>query len=169
MGMGNDSSFRPLFCYHRAMPRVPDRFDLWVRRARAERDPARAADLVLGALVALPEWHFIDGRTRPQPYPACAEELGKSHFLVFSDLGRIAEISPGLRTFSLPTAAAIPWFLEQRDVDGLLVNLGEDAFIVSLPQFEFFYRAWKESKNAAGFWVPNLTSEEEDFWQEHGL
>jgi len=157
------------------MPRLPDRFDLWVRRARACPDPARQADYVLGALAALDEWHFLNRGEEGRPSPALAELEGGPHLLVFSGPDRIEELvapAPGvpLPIISIPTAKAFPWCLEQAAA-GLLVNAGEDGFIVGEDRLHAFYRGWSRDReqNSIGFWIPNLTTEEEDFWQEHGL
>ena len=86
------------------MTRLPDRFDLWVRKARECPDPARQADYVLGALSALKEWYFLNIGTKENPQPAEAEVEGGRHLLVFSDRDRIEAIvggkSHGKRTAS---------------------------------------------------------------------
>jgi hypothetical protein len=157
------------------MPRLPDRFDLWVRRARACPDPARQVDYVLGALAALPDWHLLNRGDKDHPIPALAELEGGPHLLVFSSPDRIEELvapSPGhpLPVISIPTPRAFAWCLEQGAV-GLAVNPGEDGFLVGRDRLDAFYRDWSRDrdKHSTGFWIPNLTSEEEDFWQEHGL
>lgn len=158
------------------MPRLPDRFDLWVRRARACPDPARQADYVLGALAALPEWHLLNRGEAGNPIPAETEMEDGRYLLVFSAAERIAELlelSPGVPppVISLPTVQAFSWCLGMRDCAGLLVNPGEDNFVVAMDQLHHFYRGWTQDREAlsTGFWIPNLTTEEEDFWQEHGL
>jgi hypothetical protein len=64
--------------------------------------------------------------------------------------------------------AALAWCVECRT--GVLVNPPEDAALIPFSQIEAFHREWKArgERQAAGFWIPNMTSEEEDFWQEHG-
>jgi hypothetical protein len=156
------------------MARLPDRFDLWVRKARECPDPARQADYVLGALAALPDWHLFNRGTPAKPVPAEAELEGGRHLLVFSDPERIEELlssPPPAPVISIPTVRAFPWCLEQADTAGLLVNPGEDGFIVAMDQLHSFYRQWREDRevHSTGYWIPNLTTEEEDFWQEHGL
>jgi hypothetical protein len=158
------------------MSRLPDRFDLWVRRARQCPDPARQADFVLGALAALPDWHFLNHGEESSPVPADAELEGLRQLLVFSDPGRVEELlgssaDAPLPIISIATAKAFPWCLEQIDCAGLLVNPGEDGFMVAMDQLHSFYRVWRQDReaNSTGFWIPNLTTEEEDFWQEHGL
>jgi hypothetical protein len=158
------------------MARLPDRFDLWVRKARQCRDAARQADYVLGALAGLKEWHFLNAGTRGKPAPAQAEIEGARYLLVFSEPGRVEEIHeerarPGgpPETITIPTAAAMPWCVKNRM--GLLVNPGEDSALIPLERLESFHTEWtlRGGRQAAGFWIPNMTTEEEDFWQEHGL
>ncbi len=157
------------------MPRLPDRFDLWVRKARECPDPARQADYVLGALAALPEWHLFNRGTADKPVPAQAEIDGLQHLLIFSSADRIdemlaASITSAAPIISIPTGQAFPWCLHL-DSAGLLVNPGEDGFIVAMDRLHSFYRQWREDKevHSTGFWIPNLTTEEEDFWQSHGI
>jgi hypothetical protein len=164
------------------MPRLPDRFDLWVRQARACADPARQLDFVLGALVGLPQWRFLNAGTLEHPRIFTTEMDGAPLLLVFSDVDRVEEIAGrrGLEysssappVISIPTTIAAAWCLGP-DVppwDALLINPGEDAVLVPRPQVETFLKEWEArgARQAAGFWIPNLTSEEEDFWQEHGV
>jgi hypothetical protein len=161
------------------MPRLPDRFDLWVRRARDCPDPARQVDYVLGALASLPSWHFLNVGTREQPQPATAEIEGARHLLVFSDPDRVLEIADQLQIesrpgappiISVPTASAMAACVADGPMKcaALLVNPHEDAVAIPVAQVELFARERKE-RGATGFWIPSMTSEEEDFWQEHGL
>ena len=163
------------------MARLPDRFDLWVRKARQSADPARQADWVLGALAGLPAWHFLNLGTREQPRSAEGEIDGLTCLLVFSDPDRIDDLlaeagkpsGKALPVITIPTVAAMPWCLERRaqGCDGLLVNPGSEAFLLPMDHLETFYREWSRrgGRQASGFWIPHMTSEEEDFWQEHGL
>jgi len=164
------------------MSRLPDRFDLWVRKARACEDQARQADYVLGALAGLKEWYFLDTGTRENPQPAEVEMEGVACLLVFSDPGRIEEMlhvagpfreGTPLPVITIPTVEAMPWCLKRRTSGGggLLINPGEDAFLLPLDRLEVFYDEWNRrgGRSASGFWIPNMTTEEEDFWQEHGL
>jgi hypothetical protein len=161
------------------MPRLPDRFDLWIRKARECPDPERQLDYILGAMVALPAWYFLNIGTRENPQPAVGEVDGARVMLVFSDADRVleaagdAEFPSAPPVLSLPAAAALTECLG----DGLfrcaalLINPGEDAALVPRPQLAVFERGWQARGGAAarGFWIPHLSSEEEDFWQEHGL
>jgi len=158
------------------MARLPDRFDLWVRKARECRDTVRQADYVLGALAGLKEWHFLNVGTKANPLPAEAGFDGARYLLVFSDTGRIEEIQEDgarpddpLATIVIPTGTAMAWCVEHRM--GLLVNPGEDSALIPLQRLEIFHAEWNRrgGRQAAGFWIPNMTTQEEDFWQEHGL
>jgi hypothetical protein len=157
------------------MARLPDRFDLWVRQARACADPERQADYVLGALASLPYWHLFNVGTREKPQPAEGEVEGGRHLLVFSDAVRVEELSGSEGSapppISMPTIKAFPWCLERPGCAGLLVNPGEDAVLVPRDHLDHFYRAWlaRQAAQPSGYWIPNMTSQEEDFWEEHGL
>jgi hypothetical protein len=157
------------------MARLPDRFDLWVRKAKECPDPARQADFILGALAGLREWHFLNLGTRDAPQAAKTEIEGETYLLVFSDVDRINEAlgekgAPGspLPVITIDTEVAMAWCVECRA--GLFVNPPEDAAMIPLAQLEVFHADWKKrgARQASGFWIPNMTTEEEDFWQEHG-
>jgi hypothetical protein len=160
------------------MARLPDRFDLWVRKARKCQDTARQADYVLGALAGLKEWHFLNVGTKEAPQAAKTQIEADPCVLVFSDVGRIEEfVQEGwgvqkkdpLPVITIPGVAAMAWCVEGRT--GLLVNPGEDAVLIPFEQLEVFQAEWRQrgGRQAAGFWIPNMTTEEEDFWREHGL
>jgi hypothetical protein len=163
------------------MARLPDRFDLWVRKAKQCSDTARQADYILGALVALPDWHFLNVGTKEEPQAARAQIDTDPCLFVFSDLGRIEDfIAEGwarghlkkrdpLPVISIPAAAAMAWSVKCRA--RLFVNPGEDSALIPLEQVEAFHAEWSErgGRQASGFWIPNLTTKEEDFWQENGL
>jgi len=160
------------------MPRLPDRFDLWVRRARACPDPARQLDYVLGALVSLPAWYYLNIGTADQPRPATTEVEGDRVLLVFSDAERVPEMigQPGTAgvVFGVPTGKALADCVTrgaEEDCHGLFINPGEDGVLVGMEQVRAFAQAWLRQRQEAPsrFWIPNLTTEEEDFWQEHGL
>jgi len=162
------------------MSRLPDRFDLWIRKARECEDPIRQVDYVLGSLVALNDWHFLNVGTKANPDPAMVDIDGGRYLLVFSDVSRIEEVvgeghekDDPLPVISLPSASAITWCMARKEqgCGGLLVNPGEYAALVPMPQLEYFHAEWTQrgGRQASGFWIPNLTTEEEDFWQQHGL
>lgn len=164
------------------MARLPDRFDLWVRKARDCKDPLRQIDYVLGALAGLPEWYFLNLGTKENPQPAETEMEGAPYLLLFSDTGRIEELleergrwqrGDPLPIIAVSTVTAMSWCLERRTAGygGLLVNLGTDAFAFPMEQLARFHEEWSQrgGRQASGFWIPNMTSEEEDFWQKHGV
>jgi len=162
------------------MARLPDRFDLWVRKARECRDTARQADYVLGSLAGLKEWHFLNVGTREAPQAAKTQIGSDPCVFVFSDVSRIEELiqegggaqnpqrNEPLPVITIPAAAAMAWCVECRT--GLLVNPGEDAVMIPFAQVETFHAEWRRrgGRQAAGFWIPNMTTEEEDFWRENG-
>jgi hypothetical protein len=157
--------------------RLPDRFDLWVRQARQSSDPARAADLVLGGLAALKEWHFLNIGATDAPHAAETEVEAIPCLLVFTTADRVEEIihdegNPGAQRASLltiPTAEAMAWCVERKA--GLLVNPGDDSVLISADQLAVYHTEWQQrrGRQSTGFWIPNPTNEEEDFWREHGL
>jgi hypothetical protein len=162
------------------MPRLPDRFDLWVRRAKAFSDSERQLDFVLGALVTLPDWYFLNVGSAEKPQPAVGEIEGVRSLLVFSDAGRVVEVAeqmeiakPETHALAIPSAKALAWCVEARPggCGALLVNPGEDAALIPLDRVADFAREWqaRDALQASGFWIPNLTEEEEEFWQEHGV
>jgi len=163
------------------MSRIPDRFDLWIRKARDCSDPVRQSDYVLGALSGLKEWHFLNIGATEKPQAAKTELDGDSCVLVFSDTGRIEDLiqesgadrhlpkDAPVPAISVATEAAMKWCVECQV--GLLVNPSEDAVMIPFEQVKSFYDAWTQrgGRAASGYWIPNMTSEEEDFWQENGL
>jgi len=162
------------------MPRVPDRFDLWIRQAKASTDPARQLDYVLGALVALPEWFFLNIGTPNDPHPAVSEVEGTRYLLVFSDPHRVVEIAEQIRiesseppVITVPSATALRWVVDERPMQsaGIIVNPGPDGVSIPLDNVAHFAAAWQNggAGQGIGYWIPNATSEEEAFWQEHGL
>ncbi len=163
------------------MSHLPDRFDLWVRKARENPDPNRQTDYILGALASLKEWHFLNIGTAEQPQAAKTEIDADPCLVVFSDINRLKELIEAsgasrhltkdapLPAITIPTAAALAWCVECRI--GLLINPGEDAVMIPFEQVKAFHAEWikRGGRQASGFWIPNMTSEEEDFWQENGL
>jgi hypothetical protein len=161
------------------MARLPDRFDLQIRKARLCTDPIRQADYVLGALVGLSEWHFFNLGTRETPQAARTEIDTDPYILVYSTPDRIADFlreqgPPARDRNSLPVIsvameAAMAWCVECRV--GLFVNPPEEAVMIPFGQLQHFHTEWQKrsASPTGGFWIPNMTSEEEDFWQEQGL
>ena len=162
------------------MARLPDRFDLWVRKARSCDDFSRQTDYLLGAMAGLKEWHFLNVGTKEKPQPAQSEIEDAWNLVVFSDTDRLEELvceggqfktGDPLPIITMTTVQAMPWCLGQAGCAGLLVNPGDDAFLLPMNQLEAFHTEWiaRGGRQAAGFWIPNMTTEEEDFWQENGL
>lgn len=162
------------------MAAVPDRFDLWVRKARECADPVRQIDYVLGSLAGLNDWHFLNLGSGQKPEAAEAEIEGGRHLLVFSDAGRIeAMLKDGgqsvrpLPVITIPTVAAMRWCLEREaeGCAGLLLNPGDYAAVIPMDQLRAFQAEWSRrgGRETIGFWIPSMTTEEEDFWQENGL
>ena len=163
------------------MPRLPDRFDLWVRKARESADPERQVDLVLGALVARDELYFLNVGSKELPRIARAEIPPDECALVFTDTERLGEFlveQPQLfatppdemPVIAAPMAGALAWCVENKV--GLLINpSGDGAPFASPNAVASFVAEWNQrgGRQAAGFWIPGMTSEEEDFWQENGL
>lgn len=163
------------------MARLPDRFDLWVRKARETTDAARQVDLVLGALGAREELYFLNIGTKENPLIARAGLAQEECALMFTDTGRIEEFvaeHPGMirgkdegpPVIVSPAAAALKWCVENRA--GLVINPGAgETVLVPAAELAKFVEEWLErgERRGAGFWIPNMTTEEEDFWQAHGL
>ncbi len=163
------------------MSRLPDRFDLWVRTAQQTADPARQADWILGALVARESLYFLNVGTKKTPRIAKVAVAAEECALVFSGADRIEEFIAGHPTargsepdgppvIASPTAAALKWCVENRS--GLAINPGQgDTALVPANVLAAFVEEWRARGEwqGAGFWIPNMTSEEEDFWQEHGV
>ncbi len=162
------------------MPRLPDRFDLWVRKARDSADPARQIDWILGALVALREVCFLNEGTAASPRIATAALATEECVLVFTDRDRIEELiaehpasrhapAEGPPVIASPGAAALKWCVESKA--GLLINPGgQEPVMVPWMVLAAFFEEWQRGQGQpAGFWIPNMSTEEEDFWQEQGL
>jgi hypothetical protein len=163
------------------MPRLPDRFDLWIQKARETADPARQADWILGGLLVLKELYFLNIGTKANPLIAKTAIATDECVLIFTDSARILEFveeHPAARkapeseppVITSPTAAALKWCLENNA--GLIINpREEDTVMVPYPELAAFLDAWRQrgERRPAGFWIPHMTTQEEDFWQEHGL
>jgi hypothetical protein len=105
-----------------------------------------------------------------------AENEGGRCAVVFSDAQRLEEFCEARKKFGnpgaivSPTAAALDWCVERGL--GLLINYWiSETVVVPAAVLAAFVEEWKQrgGREAAGFWIPNMTSEEEDFWQENGL
>ena len=163
------------------MSRLPNRFDLWVRKARESADPARQADWILGALVAQKELYFLNIGTKEKPLIAKTAIAMKECVFVFTDGDRIEDFvaeHPSLRkgrddgppVITSPMASALKWCVENKA--GLVINPGaEETAMVPAAELAKFAEEWRPrgERQGAGFWIPKMTTEEEDFWQEYGL
>jgi hypothetical protein len=120
---------------------------------------------------------MCSARWRRYPTGICSTRARASsrYLLVFSDAARVEDLLDGTGStappISMPTIKAFSWSLDRPGTAGLLVNPGEDAALVPRDQLDFFHTEWRarQADLPAGFWIPNMTDEEEDFWQEHGL
>ncbi|MEM9443890.1 MAG: hypothetical protein AAGA18_00925 [Verrucomicrobiota bacterium] len=165
------------------MPSLPDRFDLLVRRAKEKGvTPERQIDLVLGGMLVLADWHLINKGSQDQPTPHFVEMDDLIHLLIFTDTDKADTFSldrgdrkPGepLGIISLKPGYAIEYALnlQVHGCEHLLVNPSDYGFSIPLQTVNRFYEKWKEggAELGQGFWIPNMTNEEEDFWQEHGV
>ncbi|HSI84863.1 MAG TPA: hypothetical protein VK970_13815 [Candidatus Methylacidiphilales bacterium] len=181
------------------MVNIPDQFDLDVRRAKRQSDPEQQMELLLGALLARKEWYFYNIGTQEKPEPARVEIEDRPYLLVFSSADKLhnlrdlqqgdrkdAEPSPVMSTelpnFSIPCMQAVDYCLALADaqlggdqsaalLEGMLINPGDHAFAISMASFRHYMAAWKERGGhiGQGFLIPNISTEEDDFYQEHGL
>ncbi|MEI9999877.1 MAG: hypothetical protein WDO13_12325 [Verrucomicrobiota bacterium] len=133
------------------MPRLPDRFDLWVRQARASRDPARQVDLILGGLLALRELHFLNIGTQATPLMAKAIIASEIYALACTDAPRMEELIAGRdgspAVVTMPNPAALGWCVEGGL--GLLINPGEDAVLVPASALKAFHEQWQRRGGGA--------------------
>lgn len=163
------------------MAALPDRFDLGVTYARGKLAPERQAEFLLGGMMALPAWYFLNLGSTENPLPCTVEGDEQApedrHLLVFTDSDRLETLAQSLGhnlapppVISMSPAQALPWSLGHA-LAGLLINPGEYAFLLPQDQLRHYHQAWQArgGRETIGFWIPNLTTEEEDFWQEHGL
>lgn len=164
------------------MGAIPDQFDVFVRRARERFDPARAEDMLIGNLFALKEWHLLNAGTAEDPRPRFAELDGTVFLLVFSHPEKADAFTEargerggrdplGLISMRPGDAADYCRALRGSSCGAILVNPGPFAYAVALEGLLKYHEAWSRrgAELASGFWIPNMTTEEEDFWQEHEL
>lgn len=162
---------------------LPDRFDLLVRKAReADCSPERQVDLLLGGLFALAEWHFVNQGSRDEPQPLCVELDATPCLPLFTNTDKADTFTTergqrkpheplGLISIRPRDAVAYLMQFEAYGCSHVLVNPGPFCFLLATVELELFYKNWKEAgaELAGGYWIPNMTTEEEDFWQEHEL
>jgi len=174
------------------MPALPDWFDVWVRRTRElpDADGQRQLELLLGAVFTMPVVYFWNIGSESEPAPAIGEDEDGRHLaLLFTHAGKlqdllderedgVVELDGAVPVISM-APAQIGGYVQDLNTDGadigsLLVNAGEFAFQVDIRAWEAFALAWEERdpaerQAAQGFWIPKMSTEEEDFWEEHGL
>ncbi len=163
------------------MAAIPDSFDLQVRRAK-QAAPERQLDFLLGSLLALSEWWLLNQGSETAPYPAIVELDAVKCVVVFSASGKLQDFvgecrgeNERIAQIAIRVPEVVDYCLRFRSVGvtAILVNPGDFAFTVELEAVESFATAWRERRAAKGesrgFWIPNMTTEEEDFWQSHGL
>ncbi len=157
------------------MSRLPDRFDLAVRAARDEASSAEALAPEMAALLyGLPAWHFLNVGTAEAPVPHAVEHEGQLLLAIFSDADHADDFLKAAprsgSVLALRLIGALAWCREWegQGVTGLLVNPGAFAFAISFEALAEFEKE-RQARGEAGYWVAGTTSEEEDFWQEHGL
>lgn len=158
------------------MSALPDQFDLWVKKARKAL-PERQLDYLLGILFASLEWEFINQGDGEKPAPAIGEVGGKLWILVFTSKSKAIDLldlknGDAMSFISIKPEQAVPYLWAFAQVAaGILVNPGEYGYSIEFPALDSFYEEWmsRGGREKQGFWIPNLTSEEENFWQEHGL
>jgi hypothetical protein len=165
------------------MSRLPDRFDLLVRKVRDESySPERQMDFLLAAFFALQEAHLINAGDATQPRPSFVELDQLILMPVFSsadqadtytsERGQRQDHDP-LGLLSMRPASLLEYAQAFKDYgcQHWIINPGPYGFILSLEEVEAYQLERKKSASSpnVGFWIPNMTSEEEAFWEDHGL
>lgn len=165
------------------MTPIPDRFDLMVRKARElDTEPERQVDILMGGLFALWEWHFLNAGDAEQPHPRFLQVDDTVCVAAFTDPNKAGEFTlergerertDPLGLISMRPRDAVEYALqfEPHGCGHFLINPGPFGFMIPFDVASRFYTAWKEAGAGLGqgFWIPSMTDEEEDFWQEHGL
>ncbi|PTY03974.1 hypothetical protein DB346_02615 [Verrucomicrobia bacterium LW23] len=181
------------------MATIPDQFDLGVRRARLAADPDEQMEILMGALLARAEWYFLNIGTRHAPEAARVDMDDGPYLLLFTSpdkLHNLTDLRRGCRedyespapmpNFSIPCLKAVDYCLGLGDaalaaapsapggaavVRGLFINPGDYAFAVPMERFRQYITDWRERGGhlGQGFLIPNTSTEEDDFYQEHGL
>ncbi|NJK90660.1 MAG: hypothetical protein HC904_01790 [Blastochloris sp.] len=165
------------------MSRLPDRFDLLVRKVRdTGMAPDRQLDLLLAALFTVKEAHLINAGTEAEPRPSFVELDGEILMPVFSSVDQADTYSSergqrgdrdalGLISMPPPLLLEVSRLFTDSGCHHWFVNPGPYGFILPLHEVESYesQRAQAQASAHTGFWIPNLTSEEEAFWEDHGL
>lgn len=165
------------------MSRIPDRFDLIVRQVRETSfQPERQLDFLLAAFFTLKEAHLINAGDEDNPLPAFVELDQTVLMPVFtsadqadtytSERGQRSDHEPlGLISMKPELALDYAQAFKSYGCYHWIINPGPYGFMLSLAEIESYQQQRKESAQAPnyGFWIPNLTSQEEAFWEDHGL
>lgn len=167
------------------MTRIPDRFDLLVRKVRdGEMTPERQFDFLMSAIFTLKEVHLINNGGEVTPIPAFVELDGQVLMPVFSSADQADTYSiereqrndnDPLGLISMKPAYLLEYAKEfiPYGCKDWIINPGPYGFILSLDSLQGYYEEFRkqaeEKPDGAGFWIPNMSTEEEDFWLENGL
>lgn len=161
------------------MPPLKDRFDRQVEKARSmDLDDSRLRDFLIGILFGCLELHFLNAGDKDSPRPRFVELDGEVFLLTFSDPSKADDFTvmreerdehDPLGLISMPPYDAAT-FAEQFIDWGcqyLLVNPGPFSFAVDIPAYCEFHKEWEASggREQSGFFIPNLTTEEQDLWE----
>jgi hypothetical protein len=165
------------------MSRLPDRFDLLVRKVREEPySPERQLDFLLAAFFTLKEAHLINTGMEASPMPSFVELDNLILMPVFSstdqadtytsERGQRGDRDP-LGLISLQPLSLLEYSraFTEFGCSHWIINPGPYGFILGLDEAEAYQKAFRASvdQHSRGFWISNLTSEEEAFWEDHGL
>jgi hypothetical protein len=165
------------------MSRLPDRFDLLVRKMRErESDPQRQLDFLLAAFFTLKEAHLLNAGGQEDPRPRFVQMDALILMPVFSSADQADSYTieqqqrsdrDPLGLISMPPLSVLEYAQEWKGLgcEHWFVNPGPYGFIVSVAEAEFYQQQRAESAqaNTMGFWISNPTAEEEAFWEDHGL
>ncbi|GEM_PF-984844 len=165
------------------MSRLPDRFDLLVRQVRKEAgSPERQIDFLMAAFFALKEAHLLNTGNEATPMPSFVELDNLILMPVFSsadqadtytsERGQRQDRDPlGLISLQPPALLEYTRAFKDYGCHHWIINPGPYGFIVPVEDAETYQKQRLESgeKSHIGFWIPNMTTEEEAFWEDHGL
>jgi len=165
------------------MSRLPDRFDLLVRKVReGDFTPDRQIDFLLAAFFTLKEAHLINAADEVSPLPTFLELDEAVLMPVFTSADQADTYTSergqrgdhdDLCLISMPPAIVLDYAesFTSYGCKDWFINPGPFGFIISLQEAQ----AYQQQKNKVGqrpdigFWIPNLTSQEEAFWEDNGL